>query len=191
MGDKKRSRKGKSKRAKDGKRSKRSKRRSGSKGGFYRVDDQGNRCAGFANSVSPFGGECFWAQQIPGIPREYRALVPPVRAPDSFARALNAANPSSTYQLRSMGVRGSDARRIAELNALRVGGDQFAQYQLGRALQKGRLGGALPLLALGGGQVDPMMAMAMGGRGFDPVLYSMAQGGKVDPLMYAMMRGRK
>jgi len=173
------------------KRSKRSK-RSKSSGGFTRVDAAGNRCAGFAGSVSPFGNECFWAQRMPGIPRAYRSLVPPFRAPGQFQLALDAASPVQSYQLRNMGVRGSDARRIAELRALQGGGDQYGQYVFGRALQKGRLGGALPLLAMSGGQIDPMMAMAMGGgRGFDPMMYAMAQGGKIDPMMYAMMRGRK
>lgn len=182
--------KGKSKRSKSGKRSKRTKRRgSKSSGGFYRVDAAGNRCASFAGSVSPFGNECFWAQRIPGVPREYRRLVPPMQAPGQFQLALDAANPQSIYSLRNMGVRGRDARQIAQLRALQGGADQFAQYELGRALQKGRLGNAA-LLGLGG-SVDPMLAMAMGGRGFNPVLYSLAQGGKIDPMMMYAMRGRK
>lgn len=172
------------------KRSKRSKRGGSKSGGFYRVDAQGNRCAGFAGSVSPLGNECFWAQRVPGIPREYRRLFPPMAAPGGFQLALDAANPLSGYTLRNQGVRGRDARRIAEIQALQGGGDRYAQYALGRSLQRGRLGG-LGALALGGGQLDPMMAMAMGGGRFDPVLYSLAQGGKIDPMMMYAMRGRK
>lgn len=182
-----------SKRSKDGeggKRRRRSSRSSSRGGGFYRVDASGNRCAGFAGSVSPLGNECFWAMRMPGIPREYRKLLPPTPAPGQFQLALDAANPQSNYTLRNMGVRGRDARQIAELRALQSGPAAFAEYQLGRSLQKGRFGRALPLLA-GGGAIDPMMMMAMGGRGFDPMLYSMAQGGKIDPLTLALLRGRK
>lgn len=190
MGDKRRSRKGKSKPRKDGKRRKSRKRSSEPGVRFRRYDEQAYPCAGFAGSRSPLSGnECYWGMSVPGVPRAFRSLVPPIRAPGSFQLALDAANSPQTYQLRNMGVRGRDARRIAELRAMQ-GGD-YANYVLGNSLRKGS-GRMLPLLAMSGGQIDPMMAMAMSGRGgFDPLMYSMAQGGKFDPMMYAMMRGRK
>lgn len=155
-------RKRSSKSAEGGKRRRRrrSSKSKSSSGGFYRVDAAGFRCPPYADTTSPFGAPCSWATRQPGVPRAFRSLFPPVRVSGQYQAALNAANPASLYQLRNMGVSGRDARAITQLRALQAGQGSYAEYQLGRALQKNR--GARQAALYG---LDPMAAMAMSGRG--------------------------